>query len=647
MPVVTRSRQGRKSPTLDGMIVKPTAKRGRESSSLVKLPVPAARLSLLEAHAEILLNCSPLTSQTPTNGEELVFDTSIGETPTEDLEMFNSGIAFDASTVGVDITVVEVNVDHDFKISGDFKVEGDADMANDAQDGDDAKVGHDAKSNGNISTVGDFKKKLTTFCVKTDRESLENLFDKMMAPLLTTIEEKPLPRGEPPVWSNTRQALNETCSYYRAYQGGSYGDSEGMRGMMFDNEADEFDLVNAQIVIARGGGGRDVGEDKTRTQTKDQTEGWAVKSMRKNIENQEPVAVILGDRYTRTLVKMPHIYNVLGWFKPTDAWWSKVNGKNVIRYRFEKHNLDRPSWWVPEDYIEELPLGCMQQDPSTRKACTKCNTTWDQVYTIGWMCLNNDCTIFWKVAFNGPLMRDPPSSRLKYDPRFLNKRTVWMSNQDPEPLVAERSVVNDTQNSMNVLRHGSKGMVCPRCGNCIRRLRMTGDAWRCDTPRCGFAVHVAPMDLQLNWVVDHERPVGRDMVPRNRDMFHEFFGKYFEKRQFYNGGYKILRYDIKDTDCFIVHLIPNLAPLEANMGANELFNLVQQANLPLVRRALSAAPTRGNMVTNHYTLNIVSLDLVCLTSTDYHRGCHISLSLQPTASLSRMFPSPFLTPAAC
>jgi hypothetical protein len=440
----------------------------------------------------------------------------------------------------------------------------------------------------------------------SDRKSLEAVFNKMMAPLRGPIVNKPLPRGAPPVWSNTRQALNETCSYFRSYQGGSYGDSEGMRGMMFDAESDEFDLADSQVVIARGGGGRDVGDDKKRIQAKDQEENWAVKSMRKNIDNQEPVAIILGDRYSRTLTRLPHVYNVLDWFKITDVWWSKINGKRVVRYRFEKHNPEKPSWWVPEGHVEEFPLGSLHQDASTRRTCAKCDSTWDQVYTCGWMCLNQHCTVFWKVATAGPFMREPPATGLKYDPRFLNKKTVWLSTHDPEPLVAERGVLEDTQNSMNVLRHGSKGMVCPRCSACVRRLRMTGAAWACDTPRCGFKVEVAPMSLRLNWVLDYERPVSRDIVPRNRDALHAHYARFFGQRQFYNGGYKVLRYDLLDTDCFVVHLIPNGAPLKAEMGANELFNVMQEANLPLVRRALACAPTRGEMVTNHYTLNIAS-----------------------------------------
>jgi hypothetical protein len=627
--MTTRSGLRRKSPTLDGPIVKPSAKRSNDASLLVKLQVPSARFIRLESYIEGLLNDSPIDGQTvapvdPTVGApnaaippedvDMDFETAPSETPSEDLEMFDSGIALDGSMVVVHLTAAQVNAYHNPQIVCDAKVDGDAQIACEEHAAGDAQVGHDADAAGDATTDGEpgiagaavFEHQ--KFATPTDRPGLNDLFDKMMAPLLSKIEDKPLPCGEPPVWSNTRQALNETCSYYRAYQGGSYGDSEGMRGMMFDGEADEFDLVSAQVVIARGGGGRDVGEDKvTRTQTKDQTETWTVRSMKKNIENQEPIAIILGDRYDRTLVRMPHVYNVLGWFKPTDSWWCKVNGKKVIRYRLEKHNLNEPSWWVPADYVEETPLGCMQQDPAARKMCAKCDSTWDTVYTIGWMCLNGACPAFWKVPFSGPLLRDAPSKGLRYDPRFLNKRTVWMSNQDPEPLVADRSVVLDTQNSMNVLRHGSKGIVCPRCGNCVRRLRMTGAAWRCDAPQCGFAVEVAQMNLRLNWVLDHERPVGRDTVPRNRDTFGAQFSGFFEKRQFYNGGYRVRRYDIKDTDCFVVHLIPNLAPLEADMGANQLFDLMQRADLPLVRRALSAAPTRGNMVTNHYTLNIVSL----------------------------------------
>jgi hypothetical protein len=581
--VVTRS--GRQ-------IGKPAATR-RGDSLLVKFQVPGPALRALES----AVSTSP-----------------------EDAEMADSGIAF----VSVNIYTVEPNTDDDIQTADDEKITGDEPV--------DGVVDNTVDSGAQ----------------QTDRKGLEAMFISMMAPLLIPVGSKSLPRGAPPAWSDTRQALNETLSYYRAYQGSSYGDSEGMRGMMFDNEADEYDFASSQIVIARGGGGREVGEDKiTRTQAKDQVENWTIKSMRKNVENQECVAVILGDRYSRSLIKMPHVYNVLDWFKVTDVWWSKVSGKKVIRFRFEKHNLDQPGWWVPADYVEEFPLGCLEQDLDARKTCHKCQSTWDTVYTVGWMCLNSACDLFWKIATNGPLMRDAPSANLKYDPRFLNKKTNWISSQGPEPLVARRSVLDDTENSMNILRHGTKGIVCERCNNCIRRLRMTGSAWSCDAPNCDFVVQVATMDVKLNWVTDHERPIGHDMVPRNRDIIHPSYSRFFERRQFYNGGYKILRYDLKDTDCFVVHLIPNLAPLEANLGANELFDVMQKADLPLMRRALSAAPTRGTMVTNHYTLNIVGRFQALWVSIDSHRACRTSSSPLPRACPSRTFLRRCLTRAPC
>ena len=410
------------------------------------------------------------------------------------------------------------------------------------------------------------------------RKMMEQLSDSMLAPLGQNIQDKPFPEGVPPAWAESRQALAESCSYFRAYQGGCYANSNCVRGVMVDGEPDRFELANAQIVIARASGGKELGEDKKMHLARDQVESWMVVAMQRNLENQEAVAIVIGDRYTRALVQFQHMYCVLDWFKVTDIWWSKMDGKKVIRYRFEKLNSERKSWWVPEGYVEAMPLGFLEQDANTRRTCSKCNKTWDQVYTVGWMCLEGSCSLFWKVATDEPLWREPTTAALNYDPRFLNKKTYWQCNYDPEPLAADRSILEDANNSMNVLRHASKGIVCPNCHSCIRRLGMTGAAWQCETPGCGFSVQVAPMSIQLRWVEDYEYPVGYGCVPRNQDTINSKFTEFFSRKQFYDGGYKILRYDLKGTDCFLVHLMPNKAPLESVLGANEIFATLQSAN---------------------------------------------------------------------
>ncbi|GME45323.1 Oxoglutarate/iron-dependent oxygenase [Neofusicoccum parvum] len=75
----------------------------------------------------------------------------------------------------------------------------------------------------------------------------------------------------------------------------------------------------------------------------DQTESSQVRSVRNSMDQFNPVAILSGKRNLQCPTKMPHVYNVLDWFKPTHIWFEKVNGMANIRYRFEKLRKEKQS----------------------------------------------------------------------------------------------------------------------------------------------------------------------------------------------------------------------------------------------------------------------------------------------------------------
>jgi hypothetical protein len=62
---------------------------------------------------------------------------------------------------------------------------------------------------------------------------------------------KPMPHGQPPVWSDKRQGLCEALPYYRAYQSGAYTHGGRVLGFMCDGEVGDRDVFGDQIMIAR------------------------------------------------------------------------------------------------------------------------------------------------------------------------------------------------------------------------------------------------------------------------------------------------------------------------------------------------------------------------------------------------------------
>ena len=70
-------------------------------------------------------------------------------------------------------------------------------------------------------------------------------------------EEQPLPpkpaaRGEPLVWTDTRQELCEGVPYFRSYQGGIYFRHEVAFGYLLDAFGAERDFIGSHVVISHG-----------------------------------------------------------------------------------------------------------------------------------------------------------------------------------------------------------------------------------------------------------------------------------------------------------------------------------------------------------------------------------------------------------
>jgi pyruvate/2-oxoglutarate dehydrogenase complex dihydrolipoamide acyltransferase (E2) component len=60
---------------------------------------------------------------------------------------------------------------------------------------------------------------------------------------------KPEPFGQPLIWSDKRQALCETLSYYRAYEAGAYSIDKVVHGLLCDKGVYARDHIDDHVVI--------------------------------------------------------------------------------------------------------------------------------------------------------------------------------------------------------------------------------------------------------------------------------------------------------------------------------------------------------------------------------------------------------------
>jgi len=388
----------------------------------------------------------------------------------------------------------------------------------------------------------------------------------------TAIDDKPLPRGRPRVWANSRQALCETVLYYQAWQGACYISKGVLYSFMFDSNGHSRDLVDNDVVIARAGGGMTREATGEMMQSKDQKDNSQTQAVKAAISQQNPIVIFLGDQNSDAASKMPYRYNSLSWYKPTHIWSEKVFNKRgqaheVIKYRFEKLDTNDESWWCPPD-TEAVKVG--ELAPPIEESCRTCKTTHQQVYLEGWMCLNADCEEFW-VLPDGTSPRDV----INYDPRFLKQKTSWPHEVAPYDL---RPALPETAALMgeDVTYAMTRGMCCPECGKCTSRYLWRG--WVCSG--CGFEHVPEHIIITALTIRDPWHPVSYGY-----SQCHDWADRQYVKTTVgFTHNYHIVHYKIEGVEGRISHLIANKTVNEEPKGPDDMFEALQTLDVGLERR---------------------------------------------------------------
>ncbi|KAK1656092.1 hypothetical protein BDP81DRAFT_278022, partial [Colletotrichum phormii] len=307
------------------------------------------------------------------------------------------------------------------------------------------------------------------------------------------------PLGKPPVWAATRQALCDALPYYKAHQSSAHTNKNTVVGFLLGGFPTMRDRMDTEVIITTLGGGRERGADGNMIRVKESEErNWS--SAQASMMEAMPVGVILDDKYPGLSIATEHKYNVMAFFTITDLWSEKdANGQLFHKIRLEKIDRSTPSWWQAKAEVQHTvnPREFTASHCSATLAwCIDCHQYCKTVFSAGWTCLNRKC----KKFFTFPAGVDVAC--LDYSESFLQERTSFQLPEQPlQPDLPSMEGCLGTESEMR------KGIVCPQCHGCSRRIDWTH--WAYENPVCSFVLMAKPAAFPLQDVLQEEARVKR------------------------------------------------------------------------------------------------------------------------------------------
>lgn len=288
--------------------------------------------------------------------------------------------------------------------------------------------------------------------------------------------------------------------------------------------------------------------------------------------------------------KLPYRYNVLAWFRVVDIWFEKINGKVGAQVRFQKLNLEEPSWWAIRGSPDPPPISEREFAPPQRNMCSECSIVSNRVYEEGWMCLNPKCSAFWRLETTGEAPEE-----LHYHTAFVNSREPVDDQIQPESNLVPDLLSSLSQNpDASTQRIAWRGVVCPECHKCVSRRYWNG--WVCSDPSDVKNGRVCPWKMLLEMplislrsvISDFEIGVTKRAVRIDED-------QPIQPQVQFTREYQKFTYEIDQVGT-LVHYSANRPVLFQPNGPNELFERLQKIDLGLRRYPLKQA--MGKLLTS-------------------------------------------------
>jgi hypothetical protein len=275
--------------------------------------------------------------------------------------------------------------------------------------------------------------------------------------------------------------------------------------------------------------------------------------------------------------RLPHYYNVLGWFHVTDVWAEKLQGIITWRVRLEKICLSEKSWWA----VKGSPVLAQEGFQTVEsQMCPQCDQSSKSIYNASWACLNTECTSYFQFQ-NGY-----DDSSLDYSEGFLKERSEYQGSPPgslSQPLLTAQDMAQ--MDAFGVENAFKRGIVCPKCGCCSRRIAW--DHWFCENSACDFTYWLEQKPMSINDVLARTMDMDKDGEERSKPKANTFVARDIRSSQTIHGHWDVNQYRILgeagEIIGFVRHFKSNSILNQQKDGPNDLFMQMQSGNFNLRR----------------------------------------------------------------
>ena len=240
--------------------------------------------------------------------------------------------------------------------------------------------------------------------------------------------------------------------------------------------------------------------------------------------------------------------------------------------RLEKINLEQRSWWSAKDSLP-VTSNIPYDVEIASQTCRNCGKTNPIIYQEGWACLEATCASHFKFS------QEVNEEKLVYNDAFLKGRTKFLGAA-PGPISPALPTDEDlaANDCFGVEKEYNRGIVCPQCRCCIRRLEWL--QWSCENPSCDFTYSVKRRLLPITEVTSQSKD--EDIEGRK-----EVVKGGIRINQELKGQYKVTEYIIPGANGedigFVRHFKANGIINQQPDGPNDLFQQMQEDDFGLRR----------------------------------------------------------------
>ncbi|CAG8955754.1 hypothetical protein HYFRA_00011620 [Hymenoscyphus fraxineus] len=400
------------------------------------------------------------------------------------------------------------------------------------------------------------------------------------------------PDGDPEIFAHVRQALCDALPFFQAHQGGTYRNGGIAHGLLINTMVGNRDYFGHDVIITTCGGGRSkVGKEMKQTSHQKANDNFAA-CWKGSMKEKKAVVIIAGQCNPISPCKLPYAFNVLGWFHVTDVWMEERNHFKTWLVRLERVDLTKKPWYMPKNK-QFLPSSYGSK--TSQQTCGSCKQDSKVIFNIGWLCLSPGCP----KHFQHPNYRDDKG--LKYTEEFLQERTPF-PGKNPGPLAPPLPTTESLEisGSWGTEKRYWKGIVCPKCHCCSRRLNWS--EWACENKECDFTYHLEQP------VVSAADAIADSRIGNPLNLRYHIDPQVKKSRALLVGNYTVYVYElpfpgVENGWGRVYHLKSNGRINCAPDGPNDMFAEMQKEEYGMKRNPVRNSGKEIEVVTRHWSAN--------------------------------------------